>query len=45
MEMTGKSLKVCYRAMERAESRGFVECGVSLHTGWLTDAGIKLLKI
>lgn len=36
---TGECFKVCYRAMERAEKRGFVECGVSLRTGWLTDKG------
>ena len=44
MEWTGEPMKVCWRAMERAESRGLVECGVSLRTGWLTDAGRAALK-
>ena len=41
---TGQPEKVCYRAMERAERRGLVEYGVSLRTGWLTEAGLKLLQ-
>lgn len=41
---TGQCFKVCYRAMERAERRRLVDCGVSLRTGWLTDAGLELLE-
>lgn len=43
--MTGQPWKVCYRAMERAHRRGFIEYGVSLRTGWLTDAGKALIHI
>lgn len=43
MERTGAPFKVCYRAMERAERRGLVDCGVSLRTGWLTEKGMALL--
>jgi len=35
--------KVCYRAMERAESHGLIDYGVSLRSGWLTNKGILLL--
>lgn len=41
---TGQPEKVCYRAMERAERHGLLECGVSLRTGWLTDAGKLLIR-
>ena len=41
---TGQCVKVCYGAMERAEGRGYIEYGVSLRTGWLTEEGKKLLK-
>lgn len=41
---TGQPEKVCYRAMERAERRGLIECGVSLRTGWLTAEGTALLS-
>lgn len=44
MEMTGQSEKVCYRAMERACDRDYIEFGVSLRTGWLTEKGEELLK-
>lgn len=44
MEWTGEPMKVCWRAMERADRRGLVEYGVSLRTGWLTDAGRAALK-
>ena len=40
---TGQPFKVCYRAMERACERGYVEYGVSLRTGWLTEEGRKLV--
>lgn len=41
---TGQPEKVCYRAMERAERRGYLECGVSLRTAWLTEKGAALLR-
>jgi len=41
---TGQPEKVCYRAMERAESRGYIEYGVSLRTGWLTEKGKELMN-
>lgn len=41
-EWTGEPGKVCFRAMERAERRGLVECGVSLRAGWLTEKGKAL---
>jgi hypothetical protein len=40
---TGESVKVCYRAMERAERRGLLEYGVSLRTAWITTKGAALL--
>jgi hypothetical protein len=42
--ITGQPGKVCYRAMERAEMRGYIDYGVSLRTGWLTDKGLMLIK-
>jgi hypothetical protein len=41
---TGECEKVCFKAMERAADRGFIEYGVSLRTGWVTDKGLKLLE-
>jgi hypothetical protein len=41
---TNESIKVCYRAMERAHKRGLIEYGVSLRTAWLTDAGTNLVN-
>lgn len=38
-EKTGCPKIVIYRAMERAESRGLLEYGVSLDAAWFTDAG------
>lgn len=35
----GISPKQVYRAMEKAEDNGWVDCGVSLRTGWITDKG------
>lgn len=40
---TSECEKVCFRAMERAASRGLLEYGVSLRTAWLTEKGRKLL--
>lgn len=44
MQITGLPEKVCYKAMERACYSGFIECGVSLRSGWLTDKGTKLIS-
>ena len=41
---TGFSEAVCYHYMERAADAGLIEYGVSLRCGWLTDAGLKLVK-
>lgn len=43
IERTGQCGKVCYRAMERAASRGFIDYGVSLRSGWPTDKGLHKL--
>lgn len=37
--------KVCYRAMERAYKRGYIEYGVSLRSGWLTEKGLQLIGL
>lgn len=42
MAMTGQPSKVCFRAMERAERRGLIECGVSLQTAWPSKTGWQL---
>jgi hypothetical protein len=44
MEMTGAPEKVCYRAMERASERGFIEYGMTLRSGWLTEKGKTLIE-
>lgn len=44
MRMTGQPQKVCYRAMQRAQSRGYIGCGVSLRTAWVEEKGLALLK-
>jgi hypothetical protein len=31
--------KVIWAALEREEKRGYLECGVNLRWGWLTDKG------
>jgi hypothetical protein len=41
---TGVPEKVCFRAMERAFDHGLLDYGVSLRSGWLTEAGEVLLK-
>ena len=41
---TGECEKVCYRAMERACDRGYLEYGTSLRTAWLTPEGEALLN-
>lgn len=44
-EQTGECLKVCHRAMERAQDRGLIECGVSLRTCWPTVKGLALIQL
>ncbi|WP_057766707.1 hypothetical protein [Cytobacillus praedii] len=41
---TGEPEKVCYSAMERDRAKGYIECGVSLRTGWLTEEGKEFLS-
>lgn len=36
--------KVAHRACERACDRDFIEYGVSLRSGWLTEKGMALIK-
>lgn len=43
-EETGQPEKVCYAAMERAAGRGFLDYGVSLRSGWITEKGLELLN-
>lgn len=43
MEATGQPRKVCLRALERAQLRGLIDCGVSIASAWPTDAGRALL--
>ena len=44
MERTGAPYKVAWRAIERAEDRGLLECGTSLRWAWLTPKGERLLS-
>jgi len=44
MQWTGEPEKVCYVAMERADDRGYIDYGVSLRAGWVTDEGAELLE-
>lgn len=44
VDRTGECEKVCYRAMERACLRDYIEYGVSLRAGWVTDKGHALLE-
>lgn len=41
--LTGECEKVCYRAMERACNRGYIDYGVSLRSGWVTQKGMEFL--
>lgn len=43
-ERTGEPWKVCWRAMERAVDRGYIEYGVSLRTGWPTNCVLAMVK-
>jgi len=38
-ESLGLPLKVVEAKFRKLERRGLIECGVSLRTAWLTDAG------
>lgn len=42
-EMTGQPMKVCWRALERAERRGLIDCGSSLNVAYLIPEGFLLL--
>ena len=42
-EMTKRPMRVIWRAMNRAYHRGFIECGVSIRTGWATQEGIEIV--
>lgn len=42
-QRTGECEKVCYAAMERAYDRDYIEYGVSLRSGWLTEEGRRLI--
>lgn len=42
-EMTGQCEKVCWLALERADNRGLIECGIGLHRPWITSSGYSLL--
>jgi hypothetical protein len=44
-EITEQCEKVCYRAMERAYIRGYIDYGTSLRSGWVTEKGMELLRI
>lgn len=44
IQMTGQPYKVCIKAMERADGKGLIDCGVSLRTSWLTNKGLELLE-
>jgi hypothetical protein len=44
-ELTGQPYKVCWRALERACKRGYLDYGVSLRFAWLDEAGKTLLKV
>jgi hypothetical protein len=44
IETTGESEKVCWRAMERAADRGYIDYGVSLNSGWVTKKGLALIN-
>ena len=41
---TGACDNVCYRAMERDYDNGYIDYGVSLRSGWLTNKGKELIR-
>jgi len=42
--LTGAPWKVCWRAMERADDRGYIDWGCSMRFAWPTDEGIQILE-
>lgn len=42
-DWTGQPEKVCIKATEKADRDGYIDYGVSLRSGWLTNKGIDLL--
>ena len=43
-ENTGYPLKVIWSAIERDFDNNYIEYGVSMRTGWLTEKGLEYLK-
>ncbi|MBD8056909.1 hypothetical protein ICV35_25005 [Rhodococcus ruber] len=43
MRNTGSPVKVVWAAMERAVDRGYIDYGVAMQSGWLTDEGWALI--
>jgi len=43
-ERTGQPYKVCLAAINRAVDRDYIDYGVSLRCGFVTEKGEKLLK-
>lgn len=43
VRVLGAPENVVWSAMVRESDRGFVECGTSLRSGWLTPEGLKRL--
>lgn len=41
---TDAPIKVCWAAMEREEDKGYIDCGMNLNGGWLTELGQGKLK-
>jgi hypothetical protein len=44
MRETGAPPKVVWAAMYREDSRGYLDCGVNLRGGWLTEEGKERLS-
>lgn len=43
-DLTHAPVKVVWAAMKREEDRGYIEYGVNLCFGWLTDKGVEKLN-
>lgn len=43
-ETTEQPYKVCFRCLERAIERGYLEYGTSVRSAWITDKGHLLLN-
>ena len=41
---TGAPIKVCWAAMWREDAKGYLDYGINLRGGWLTDAGREKLQ-